>query len=472
MSEIFIERRSVSHWILFSLPIIGVWIFFLLIFFPGFVTNDAFFELRQFVSGQYNDWHPILYTILIGLITKVYFSPASVVIFQILIVSIAYAWGLGELASMGVSRRILWVLAILCSIAPFNIVLILSLWKDIPYSVCIFLLSVIFLKTVNSQGRWLLNPWHWVGLGFTLGAVALFRANGIPVAFFSAIVLIVFFRKLWIQVAYAVGLLAVILVIVFGPVYTILNVKRVPEFTAAIFLHHIAAHIQAGTPLTTDEAKYIDQLAPRGNWLYDCCAVMPTMAQIFPDYSFQKLDLPLLKQDILEPAKVSLALFLRNPGVDLHHMVCASQIVWNVDPGCPDLITEGLLPIINQDDPALAYRISENEFGFSASSKFPGLIRFANPYLQVNSKSILHRLLYSPAIYLILAILCTSIYGFRTKNWQYYLFLCPILLQSLTLLLANHSQSVRFQFSVYLVGILSIGLINVPHLKKTSKMAQ
>jgi hypothetical protein len=471
MSEIFIKRRSEPHWILFSLPMIGVWFFFLLIFFPGFVTDDAFYELRQFVSGHYNDWHPILYAILIGLITKIHFSPASVVIFQILIVSIAFAWGLGELASMGVSRKILWVLAILCSIAPFNIILTLSLWKDIPYSVCLFLLSVIFLKIINSQGRWLLNPWHWVGLGFTLGAVALFRANGIPVAIISALVLVVFFRKQWKQVACAAGILAVILVVVFGPVYSILHVKRVPEFTAAIFLHHIAAHIQAGTPLTTDEAIYIDQLAPRGNWLYDCCAVMPTMVRIFPDYSFQNLDLILLKQDILKPARVSLALFLRNPGVDLRHMVCASQIVWNVDPGCPGLITEGLLPIINQNDPALSYRISGNEFGFSASSKFPGLIRFANLYLQVNSNGILHELLYSPAIFLFLAILCTSIYGFRIKKWEYYLFLSPILLQSLTLLLANHSQSVRFQFGVYLVGILSIGLIYVPHLKKTSKVA-
>ena len=368
---------------------------------------------------------------------------------------------------MGVSRRVLWILAVVSSIAPFNIVLTLTLWKDVPYSVCLLILSIIFLKTINTKGEWLINPWHIIGLGFTLCSIGLFRTNGLPVAVGSSIILIVFFRKQWKKTILAIGIFAGTLAIFLGPVYSLLNVKRVSEFNTVIFLHHIAAHIQAGTPLNPDEADYIDQLAPRGNWLYDCCAVMPTMVRIFPDYSFQKLDLPLLKQDILKPARVSLALFLRNPGVDLHHMACTSQIVWNVDPGCPDLITEGLLPLQSVDDPTKSYRISGNEFGFVPASLLQTLIQYGNSYLQVNSRGIIHELLYSPAIFLLIALINTCIYAFREKSWQALLFLSPILIQSFTLLTINLSQSVRFQFVAYLVGILSIGLLFVPSKKES-----
>ena len=467
MIENILKRRSGMHWILLSLPMIGVWLFFLLVFFPGFVTDDAFYEIRQFISGQYNDWHPILYAILIGVITRIYFSPVAVVVFQILIVSISFAWGLGELSSMGVSRRILWTLAVVSSIAPFNIVLTLTLWKDVPYSVCLFILSVIFLKIINTKGEWLISPWHLIGLGVVLSGIGLFRTNGLPVAVGSSLILIVFFHKRWKKTIIAVGIFAGTLAIFLGPVYSLLNVKRVSEFNTVIFLHHIAAHIQAGTPLNPEEADYIDQLTPRGNWLYDCCAVMPTMVRIFPDYSFQKLDLPLLKQDILMPARVSLGLFLRNPGVDFHHMACTSQIVWNVDPGCPDLITEGLLPLQSVDDPIKSYRISGNEFGFVPASLLPTLIRYGNSYLQVNSRGIIHELLYSPALFLLVAIINACIYAFREKSWRVLLFLTPMLIQSFTLILINLSQSVRFQFAAYLVGILSIGLLFIPSKKKS-----
>jgi hypothetical protein len=461
MSEIFIKRRSIQHWILFSLPMIGVWIFFLLIFFPGFVTDDAFYELRQFVSGHYNDWHPILYAILIGLITKIHFSPASVVIFQILIVSIAFAWGLGGLADMGVSRKILWMLAILCSIAPFNISLILTLWKDAPYSVCLLILSVIFLKTINTHGQWLRHPWHWLGLGFTLSAIALFRLNGFPVAFFSVFVLILFFRNQWKRITYAAGFLVVTLAVVFGPVYSTLHVKHVPEFGVAVFLHHIAAHINAGTPLTTDEREYLGKLAPLDSWRYDCCVVNPTLIPIFPKYSFQNMDLPILKEDINKPISISLALFLRNPGVDLHHMACASELVWKIGSKCGDMITESLSPLSNSLNPVESFRISRNEFGFKPASVFPLLIPYGNLYLQVNSSGFLHEIFYTPAIYLYLTIVSTLILAIRSRRTRFFLFLTPVLLQSLTLILINQSQSIRYQFGVLLVGLLSIGFIFV-----------
>ena len=44
------------------------------------------------------------------------------------------------------------------------------------------------------------------------------------------------------------------------------EVKHVPEFGTILFLHHIAAHLQAGTTLNAEEKDYLSKLAPLDGW--------------------------------------------------------------------------------------------------------------------------------------------------------------------------------------------------------------
>lgn len=140
-------------------------------------------------------------------------------------------------------------------------------------------------------------------------------------------------------------------------------------------------------------------------------------------------------------------------------MACASELVWKIGSKCGDMITEGLSPLSNSLNPVESFRISRNEFGFKPASVLPLLIPYGNLYLQVNSSGFLHEILYTPAIYLYMTILSTFIVAVRSRRTRFILFLTPVLLQSLTLILFNQSQSIRYQFGVLLVGILSIGFL-------------
>ena len=80
-------------------------------------------------------------------------------------VSLALAWGLDELGNMGVSNKIAWGMAFLFAFLPINILSTVTLFKDIPYSVAILILSVILLKVINSQGNWFTGKWCWFGIG-------------------------------------------------------------------------------------------------------------------------------------------------------------------------------------------------------------------------------------------------------------------------------------------------------------------
>jgi len=455
-----------GYWLRYALPMVAVWGFFLLIFFPGFVPEDSIMQWGQVVSGQYNDAHPLFYTLLIGLLINVRYSPSSIVLVQIAMVSVSLAWGLSELEHMGVSRKLLWCLVFLFAFLPINIISTITLRKDVPYSAALLVLSIIFLKLIKSRGEWLKEQCNWLGLGSVLGIICLTRINGLPVAFGSLIIFFIVYRQFWRRLAAATGVLAIMLAAMYGPVYSLLRVKHVPEFGAVLFLHHIAAHIQEGTFLTPEQQEYLGRIAPLNGWDYSCCQVNPTMMAIFPGIVQQNFDLHLLKQDIQKPTRIALDLLLKKPIVDLRHMVCAGQLVWSLNSTCPDRIVLSLEPLSSEKDPIDSFNIQSNELGLKANSKFPGLIQFANPYLQVFSKGLIHWINYTMAIYLYLAIYCTALLAFQKKQSILLLFLAPILIQSVTLFLINISQTYRYQYGVVLVGLLSIGLLFVPLEKK------
>ena len=369
------EPKPVNHkkgfWLLYSLPMIAVWVVFLMIFFPGIMSLDPIIQWQQVLHGHYADQHPLLYTLLIALVSKVYYSPASVVISQILIISLAFAWGLAELESMRVSRKVLWALAVLCAILPVNILSAIALRKDVLYSAAILVLSIMFLKVINSRGEWLKTSWNWFGLGVCLAVISLTRINGLTVSLGSVVILLILYIKNWRRLVAAAGVFVFLLAAMYGPVYSLLKVKHVPEFSTILFLHHIAAHLQVGTTLTADEKDYLGKLAPLDRWNYDCCEDNPTQASIFPGKIVQNFDLPLLRQDIQKPARIALDLFLKNPSADLRHNICASQLVWSLHSTCPDLILTSLNPHPDPFDPATFNRFNPNDMGFKQILSFP-----------------------------------------------------------------------------------------------------
>ena len=317
---------------------IAVWGLFLLVFYPGLLTQDTIVQWEQVVTGQYSDAHPIFYALLIGGLSQVYNSPAVVVLAQILMLSLSLSWGLSELERLGSSRKVLWGLSVLFAVLPINILGANVLRKDVPFSASLLVLSVIFLKIVLTRGDWFSRKWTWLGLGLMLGVITLSRINGLTVSVGSLVVILLFYRSAWKRLAAASGIFALMLVVMYGPIYSVLKVKHVSEYGPLLFLHHLAAHLEAGTPLDASQQSYLASLAPLENWKYDCCIATPTKQEIFPGALEQDFDQPILKQDPGKPARIALELFLTDPAVDLRHRICAGQIVWSLRSSCPDRI--------------------------------------------------------------------------------------------------------------------------------------
>jgi hypothetical protein len=442
-------------WLIYAIPMIAVWCGVLYVIYPGLVAEDSWAQWLQVVTGQYSDHHPILYALVMGLADRIYPFPASTAIFQVLIISFSLAWGLDEFENMRVPRKFIWSLTAILTLLPINILSSLAIVKDIPYSVSVLILSIIIMKVVNSQGKWLTLKLRWLLLGVTLASITLFRINGLPVAIGSYLLLLVFYRFTWKRIAAAGGVFVLCLALMYGPIYSALRVKHEPEFGTILFLHHIAAHLEAGTPLTAEQETYINQLAPINSWNYDCCQANPTMLAVFPGIlkheqglPMQNYDVPILRQDINKPARIAFELFLKDPKVDISHMFCASQIIWSLGSSCRDRTNLDTI---------------KNDSNLTNSNIAPeGLISLVKLYLPIYPSETIHNPNLIMAIYLYIAIYCLMIFSVRTRIWKMLLYLSPILIQSAFLTLINISQAYRYQYGIVLIGILSIGFLFVP----------
>jgi hypothetical protein len=433
-----------KYWVLFALPMLATWMAYLLTFFPAVMTPDSIRQWEQVISGHFNDALPVVHTLLVILLTRVWFSPAVVIAFQIIALALTVAWGIQLLAGQGLPRWACWGLALVFALSPVNGNMVVSLWKDIPYSICLLLLSLMILKAIFSKGAWLGERFSWLWLTLVGLGICLFRLNGLPVPILSLIVLAIVYRYQWKRVVLSVGMIAGMWLLIQGPIYTLLKVDRNAGFKQQVFIHHIAAHIATGGPLTPAESELASGILPLDQWSYDCCTNIPIWLQ--PAYSETRF-----AEKAADIQKLFIRLAFKEPDVEYRHLVCVSSLVWEVPNHC----------ILHQEPTtsSVASWVETNDLGLKENSLLPELVLSLTKLKELASQKPWDVLFYTPAIFLYLGLYCTALMAFRAKQPRILLYFLPASVQSAVMLLINVSRDFRYQYGVYLVGLFSLGLL-------------
>lgn len=162
----------------YSFLMIVIWSLWLLVFWPGIMSNDSIDQWTQITTGKFVDIHPVFHTLFLWFLTRVYFSPATIAIVQILILSLLSGGILYYFEKLGSPKIILWGISFFMAVSPVNAEMVITLWKDIPYSTALLGLTFIFLIIVYSNGNWLYQNKNLLLLGITTLLVFLFRHNG------------------------------------------------------------------------------------------------------------------------------------------------------------------------------------------------------------------------------------------------------------------------------------------------------
>lgn len=438
-------------WVYYALPCASAWTVWLLIFWPGLMSPDSLDQWGQMLSGSLNDWHPAFHTMTNWLITRVWLSPAAVGLAQILALSSVVGWGLTRLQRLGAPRAALWASCALFALSPVNGTMVITLWKDIPYSIAMLALTVLVLEVISSDGAWLARAKRWALLGVVSALVALYRHNG-PIAAFGTVLLLMMgvYRQQWRPLLAALALAVGLWLGVRGPLYAVLHVTGSGWVALQPLNHQVAAHVAAGTQPEEPQASVAGSVRPLHDGWRDSrySGALPADGQS---------GLDALKAAWESSVQVWWSLARRNPRAVLEHIAFTSTLVWRVrEPLGGSLV--GLQLWISADgDPTTIWPPDvASQLGLRSASVLPGL---ASPVAEVVLASLrpsVSWLIWRPALYLYIALAAAAVMSMRLSDWKCLATVLPILLHSAALAVVIPSDEVRFQYPVYLVGLLMV----------------
>ena len=436
------------HW--YAAPCLVVWSVSLLAFWPGMMSADSLYQWEQMLSGRYNDMHPAAHTLTIWLVTRVWLSPAAYALAQIGALAFTFALAMRELALAGVSRRVQMALTALFALSPVNNVMVITLWKDIPYAIALLGLFWMLLRVWRTGGGWLHSRRAVALAAVLVAAVALFRHNGPPVALLTLLAFPLVGRDVPMRQVALIGGWALILVLgVRGVVYSALDVTPMPPWVARyqMQIHQLGAYAAHSTQLDDADRALLERLLPLDEWRrrYSCYTVntlvhfSPTMRRRYVTYVNAYTDL-------------WLRLVVRDPATLIRHQWCLTSLIWRVMQP-----TDGYLATAGGG-------IWEGgaDLGLASSSVLPGLRDLLASWLASLERPEVIWLVWRPATYLYLTLFCVAVFCIRHRSWHTAALAMPTIAQSLVLAMLTVSQSFRYQYPVYLIALVSIGLLFVP----------
>lgn len=439
-------------WLYYALPMIAVWSIWLLAFWPGLMSPDSIVQWAQMVSGNYNDWHPVFHTLTNWLITRLWFSPAAVALAQIFALSIVVGIGLMRLQAFGLSRKFCWAIAFLFALSPANGVLSITLWKDIPYAIAMLALTLIILEIIESDGQWLNRPFRWVLFGIIIAFVSLYRHGGQIIGFGTLLFVILSYRPLIRPLILSLMVGLTIWLAVKIPIYHILDVQTVkPPIVEMAVLRHVSAHVLNNTQFTTEDWAFLSEFRLDNHWPYNCY----TQFLLFRDgnFNWKALEQPAVQERLIQ---IWWHLFLKKPSISANYMICNSSIVWRITSPGYDYFSPIYLGSNHE-----VLTITENQLGLEYQPILPSIAPFLMK-IYLNSIKVKYSwFLWRPVFYLYLLLFSISIAIVRVKEYRYFLIAIPVLFNSAIIMVLTPAQDVRYQYPIYIVGLLmSIYLLN------------
>jgi hypothetical protein len=322
--------------------------------------------------------------------------------------------------------------------------MVITLWKDIFYSVAVLALTLIVLEIVNTEGDWLRIRGRFVFLGIACASIALYRHNGIFVVLLVSILLLIFYWPLRNYLLFSFLLFGLIFWAVKYPLYNSLRVTNYRHATSTISaINIIAAQLENKTPFTQNERLFLNDIAPlfasEKRWPYNCYA---NNELFFTD----RLDWDFIGNNETAIWLLAGKLTVRSLRPTADYLWCNSAYMFQILKPPHSYYEFGI------------NKIFPNEFGLKMNSLAPILQKNIN--ILINKDSLIW-ILGRVAFWLYLSILALSTFALRYKAPLYLLVLMPSLFSSIPMAFLGGWPAFRYVYPSYLVGILFLGLMFV-----------
>ena len=351
--------------------------------------------------------------------------------------------GFAELERQGASRRAIWAAVLLTAFSVSNGLYVVTVWKDITYSVGLVALSVVAMKIAFSRGRWCHRTSNLAAMVLLAVVTASVRHNGAVTVFGTLLVL----ALCWQEVRRPLlGVLVTSLLLylgVQGPLYRALQVEPMPHaMRYEVPLYYLAAHVRAGSALTPAERAFVDSVP--STWIYS-----PHHARDLVNGT----DLDFIAANRWKLVRTTLGVSLRHPLTTIRHAIDTGTVGWRIT------IAPGGFAWTACEFRWGAERrfrwVRSNKLGLAESSRLPAIERWYTDRIAFatctpNSASFL--ITWRSAQYLYLFLGAVLLLAVRRRQWGLATIAAPIVAHTLPLALATISQDFRYHYAAYILG--------------------
>jgi Family of unknown function (DUF6020) len=415
---------------LYSIPMILIWIIYLIAYYPAVMSIDSLSQWNQMTTGSYWDGHPVIHTLFNKLITSIYYSPAAIVLSQIVITALIIGFGLYSFEKIGVKKVYLYLIILFFMFVPTFGFMVIILWKDILFSSFLLLYTIIIINVVYTKGDYLIPMKNKAFIIIISVVVCLFRHNGLMVFIGTSIMLLIYFKTKFKDNLIIIALTSIIFLVVKGPFYNYLNVSETSSNEAlAIPTQQIAYVIKENGSLSDSEADYFNSILPLEEWKksYNKFSVDPI--KMHSDFKKE-----IITNDMGTFLKNWISVLRKNPSLCYEAYKNQTNIIWNYN------------SIVN-----IAHmRITENELGLKNIIVNNKISHSIKSLFKVTTETKLAWILWKPAIYMYFSILFIIITALKYGK-SATIILAPMLLNIFTYLLAIPAPDFRYLYSNLLI---------------------
>lgn len=445
----------VWQFILYGGPCVVVWLLYFLAFFPGMMSRDSLDQWQEVITFSFNDWHPAIVSFSYWLLTRIWFSPAIICFAQIVALATAVAYALTKLQQRGAPKWLLLALTLFISFFPLNGFYINTLFKDTPFGIAVFVLSVYAMEIVESKGSWLQSKQNIICLALALACVWLIRHNGLFTSLITIACLFIcyfrFRRRLFVAALCCFGLVYLIK----GPLYSAIHVQGKVYALEIMLTHQIGGMLHDGAQPSSSEKQVLEKVLPLSVWKKEYNPFTSDNLVFNKYFNYTYLAQPGAREAYI---KTWFSLAKQYPASLLKHQIKVSELVWRLDHQ-EGSYTYAAHPLIDA-----------NEVGLAINSISPALNKFiTQKYYSTFYKTFFRIILYRPAFYIYLIIVSGLLTILITHNYQYALVLAPIASVIIGVALTIPVQHVRYLYPCFLVAPLLVGnlLLHLTNYRNT-----
>ena len=461
--------------IIFLIPVI-IFSFYLYVYNPGLMTFDSFNQVHQIASGRYTNWHPFFHTFIEMILYKIYSSPISVGIFQILTFSIIwmvickYFRNNDEkinLADIKSDKEFIiqGIITLIICLIPINAIYSITLWKDVLFSYAILFLCFLIKVLVDKKCK--VNIKFIILLGFTMACVAQLRLNGIYVIVPLLIILAYYLYRHDKTGKFFVKLpvIVIIFILLIASLNVVYNVQdNAKDATLSKTTHMLANYDLYHKLDAKDSAKFHE--------LINETAVKDKYNTFFTDPVRNAANESVFEANKGEYIGMAVKYSLQDPIHFIKYLLSSSEITWDIT---RDSYWQGKPYYIDENGPNLEH--SRNNYfksyhttpvaayeNVSSANEGNGLFNLLN-YIVYNARTniITDTLFESPALFMYLSILAMAGIYYLTKSKNIILVYLPNLLNILVVFISIPTQDNRYLYPnllvFYLLVLILVGIL-------------